>query len=234
MANQTLTDRISERIHREANLHVAVEESRERIVLSGMVDSPEARDQAVDIAARLAPGKRIDADALEVMVTLASPDATVDVPAAGNLSDTIVDVVDANDTLAPDFMDRPTETDPGAVIQDGEEPYFPPTDPVLATDNRGNVEVIGGFSSTSDSAQEVAPSAMDGRPGDEALVDAISRELRQDAATTDLRILVTVREGVAHLRGTVADLDDAENAEAVAARVPGVVEVIEDLLVQAG
>lgn len=42
-------------------------------------------------------------------------------------------------------------------------------------------------------------------------------------------MLVFVRNGIVHLRGQVSDLDDADNAEAVAARVPGVQEVIEEL-----
>ena len=75
----------------------------------------------------------------------------------------------------------------------------------------------------------VAVSASDGRPGDEALASAIRRELREDATTTDLPLGVAVRRGVAYLRGRVAGPEDAENAEAVAARVPGVVEVVERL-----
>ena len=38
--------------------------------------------------------------------------------------------------------------------------------------------------------------------------------------------------GIARLRGLVQDLDDAENAEEVAARVPGVIEVREELDVE--
>ena len=89
--------------------------------------------------------------------------------------------------------------------------------------------MLGGFSASSMESVEVAPSASDNRLGDEAIEDAIRRELREDASTTDLNIQVLVRQGVARLRGTVADLDDAENAEAVASRVPGVREVVEEL-----
>src|SRR5438034_154982 len=71
--------------------------------------------------------------------------------------------------------------------------------------------------------------SQDGGRGDEALADAVRRELAQDSAPTDLVILVAVREGVVHLRGQVADMDDADNAEAVASRVPGVREVVEEL-----
>lgn len=52
-------------------------------------------------------------------------------------------------------------------------------------------------------------------------------ELREDAATTDLRVDVLVWDGVVRLRGTVPTLEDADNAEAVAARVPGVREELE-------
>ncbi|GAC1329644.1 MAG: hypothetical protein NVSMB2_28610 [Chloroflexota bacterium] len=71
--------------------------------------------------------------------------------------------------------------------------------------------------------------SSDGRIGDEALADAVRRELHQDASTTELRILVAVRNGVVHLRGQVPDLDDADNVEAVASRVPGIREVVEEL-----
>jgi osmotically-inducible protein OsmY len=89
--------------------------------------------------------------------------------------------------------------------------------------------MLGGFELESDEDVEVEPSAMDSQPGDEALADAVRRELAEDAATTDLTITVVVRNGVVHLLGAVPDLDDADNAEAVAARVPGVVEVLEEL-----
>ncbi len=75
---------------------------------------------------------------------------------------------------------------------------------------------------------EVERSA-DGTLGDEAIADAIRRELREDAATTALAVDVAVYRGVARLRGTVQDIADAENAEEVAARVPGVLEVREEL-----
>jgi osmotically-inducible protein OsmY len=57
----------------------------------------------------------------------------------------------------------------------------------------------------------------------------VRRELAEDSATADLNIVVAVRNGVVHLRGQVADLDDADNAESVAGRVPGIREVVEEL-----
>lgn len=113
--------------------------------------------------------------------------------------------------------------------------YFAPTDPVIDTsthDEQGNVTVLGGFEATSMDDETVDASAEDNRPGDEALADAIRRELREDASTTDLQVDVRVVRGVAHLRGIVPTLEDAENAEAVASEVPGVMEVDEELDVQ--
>jgi hypothetical protein len=147
--------------------------------------------------------------------------------------------------IAPDFTDQPLDT---TGIEDFAEPYpldtktagildetqdvvFPPTDPVV-TPASGNVAVLGGFAPTAMDAQGVAPSAADRGYGDEALADAIRRELRADASTTALTIRVVVRNGVAHLRGTVEGMEDADNAEAVAARVPGVREVREGLQVR--
>lgn len=68
---------------------------------------------------------------------------------------------------------------------------------------------------------------------DEAIARAVRRELHEDAATTELRIAVEVEGGVVRLRGKVPEVGDAENAEEVAGRVPGVGEVIEELVVAA-
>jgi osmotically-inducible protein OsmY len=79
----------------------------------------------------------------------------------------------------------------------------------------------------------VAPSSLDRQPGDEALADAIRRELREDAATTELKIQVEVVEGIAYLRGAVPHMEDLDAVEAVAGEVPGVREVVDELEVQA-
>jgi BON domain len=102
------------------------------------------------------------------------------------------------------------------------EAYVPPMDPVVGTDARCRIEVPGGFGLSSMDALDVDASAQDPQPGDEVLADAIRRELREDAATASLVIAVNVRDGVASLRGTVDGLEDAEGAEDVASRVPGV------------
>jgi len=145
------------------------------------------------------------------------------------------------DEIEPSLVDQEILNDPMAasgptsssddVVSDGDEVYVPPTDPVITTDEHGNIEMLGGFSQTAIDGVAPLPSASDGKLGDEAIEDAIRAALRRDSATTDLQINVLVRQGVAHLRGTVPDLDDAENAEDVASRVPGVREVMEELTV---
>ena len=139
----------------------------------------------------------------------------------------------------PGVENQPLETNSQNVIDAGEpdddepaEPdtaYFPPTDPVLTVDDQGNLAVLGGFAASADDDVSAQRSAEDTRPGDEALADAIRRELREDALTTDLAIEVEVDQGVAHLSGEVTDIIDAENAEEVANRVPGVQEVVDEL-----
>ena len=116
---------------------------------------------------------------------------------------------------------------PAEEEADDRETYFPPTDPVVTTDDHGDPEVLGGFSETSMDDAPVARSANDGQAGDEALADAVRRELREDALTTDLGVRVDVRDGVAILTGQVADLADADAAEEVAGRVAGIKEVMD-------
>jgi len=148
-------------------------------------------------------------------------------------------LADAGGEFEPDFTDQSEMRDPseasGANSSGSDDPaaegdavYTPPIDPVVKTDAHGRAEILGGFGSDDDD-QPVERSASDGRLGDEALADAVRRRLAEDSATTDLPIIVAVRNGVAHLRGQVSDLDDADNAENVAASVPGIREVVEEL-----
>jgi osmotically-inducible protein OsmY len=231
--NAPLTRRIEAQLA-EAGLQVTVEQSDGSLILSGIVESEEAREAANDIVARVAPRARID-NQLDVQSVLPTDvdDFVGDEPTA-ELAETRAEVAEQ---IEPDFTDEPGLSDPieaaGANSSDSDDPaetgevYTPPTDPVVTTGLHGEARVLNGFDSGEDLTVE--PSALDGRPGDEALADAVRRELAEDAATTDLEIVVAVRNGVAHLRGLVPDLDDADNAESVASRVPGIREVVEEL-----
>jgi hypothetical protein len=142
--------------------------------------------------------------------------------------------------VEPSMIDQELLTDPTAAagpsdswedpVEDGEEVYVPPTDPVITTGVHGDTEVLGGFST--DSMETRGPlHSSDGEIGDEAIADAVRAALRQDAATTDLQVDVIVEDGIARLYGAVPGLEDVDNAEAVAGRVEGVVEVMEELQV---
>lgn len=137
----------------------------------------------------------------------------------------------------PDFMEPVSSFDFQRSVDEA-EPWFPPTDPVVepSSDSRG-LEIVGGFqyAATEDTDQledEAVADATELGDGqlaitrsDDDLREDVTRELHEDASTTALRLNVQVINGVVYLRGRVQTMEDADNAESVAARVPGVVEV---------
>jgi osmotically-inducible protein OsmY len=253
-----MRQRISRAIAEQAGLDVVVdtEGNGRGLVLSGRVDSPAARQAAQDIASALAPGTPISND-LEVEVVqpplattaLQGDQTAANTPQAviADLPSDVAEIEAADGELQPDFTDQaldttgiedfaeplPLDTETTGILDETENVGFPPTDPVVTTDASGDAQVLGGFAATSLDDVPVARSALDAEPGDEALADAVRRELHEDAATTDLAIEVTVERGVAYLRGTVAGPEDADNAETIAGNVPGVRGVVEELEVRA-
>lgn len=231
-----LTSKIEHQLA-ENDMQVAVEFSDGALILSGVVDSEEMRQAAEDIASSVAPDQRID-NQIEVETVLPTDvdDFQSEEPTAV-LEDSVADLRAHGEEFEPDLIGRSVVTDPVEIVgadSDGPddiaaegETYTPPDDPVVTTDRHGRTQILGGFDSSSDDSE--VDISSDGRVGDEALADAVRRELRQDASTTELTILVAVRNGIVHLRGQVPDLDDADNAEAVASRVPGIREVVEEL-----
>jgi len=142
--------------------------------------------------------------------------------------------------VEPSLNDQDLLTDPVAAVgdpddwedpvQEGDQAYVPPMDPVVGTDAHGGTRVLGGFSP--DATSERSPlRSSDGQIGDEAVADAVRAALRQDATTTDLQVDVAVEGGIVRLFGTVPGMEDVDNAESVAERVPGVVDVVEELQV---
>ena len=124
-------------------------------------------------------------------------------------------------------FNEPPQDDPQRAVEEA-EPYFPPTDPVVRSGSEPRV--LGGFEPTSMSGDPARPPRSEsGGVPDEALAARVRRELREDAATTDLRLEVEVRDGIATLRGTVNDLADTDNALEVAGRVSGIVDVVDEL-----
>src|SRR5205823_1032291 len=94
------------------------------------------------------------------------------------------EIRDMGADIEPDFTDQGILTDPLAAagpsgsyddpVQEGDEVYVPPSDPVIAVDAHGEAHVLGGFSTDSMDSVEVDRSA-DGRLGDEAIEDAVRR-----------------------------------------------------------
>lgn len=225
MQNPVLSATIDRHLREQAELHVSVRVQHDHVILEGRVSSPEARQAAEDLAAQVALGYRIE-NHLEIedlrpeevrhMRTATADDLRAVEPHIHRFAPT------PQHASATD-----SDVDPGAG--ESGEPFVPPTDPPLERDAQVVLRILGGFGLSALDDVSVDESASDPILGDEALAEAIRRELREDAATTALNIDVEVWDGVAHLRGMVAGPEDAEAAEAVAARVPGLAEVADDL-----
>lgn len=130
-----------------------------------------------------------------------------------------------------DFTDDIGTTDVIEVVDEGEI-YFPATDPVVepVQESLQHLEVVGGDAPTGMDIpvdNEDVPDRF--HQGDDELTQDVYAALQRDGMTTDLDIRVYVRNAVVHLHGVVNSLDEAEAAEEVAARVPGIVEVEEEL-----
>jgi len=233
------TTEIANRIEAELEIPVVVEEDGGLLVISAMVETESEKLAVLDLVEMLSDRRPVE-DNIEI--TSALPGEARGVRLAGGITRDI----DAREGLSEreaiepgDFMDRTASTDALGVTgsgvegydqevsDEGDDTYSPPIDPVA-----GMTNVIGGFSMSSTEA-ETERSAFGGY-GDEAIKEAVERELREDSETAELTVSVHVSRGRVRLRGRVPTIDDADDAANVAERVPGVVEVIDDLDVEAG
>ena len=225
-----------DRVLEEAGIYLASEVRDGAVILSGEVESDASRQAALDVASALAePAGLTVEDAIEVMETAPDTGFLADAAAGGGEFGYVDPDIDHDDRLDPGFELEPDFT--GRIgTTDSEEsaaeatPYFPPTDPVVRpTGDDQTLAVVGGFGATA-MDDETGGASFDARNDDDITQDVV-RELREDALTIDLVVHVSTRAGVVTLRGEVPTLDDAENAEAVASRIPGVLEVREDLTI---
>lgn len=223
------TEAIARAIEETAGLILAVQKDEAGIVVSGIVDNEAERDAALDIARSMSDGAEVT-DAIEVLGDLPDDIEEGLAEITGDISDDTIepgDFTDQNILRSAEEAAGPSTSFEDDEVSDGATAYVPPIDPVGT-----QTEVIGGTQLSSMDSIEVERSS-DGQLGDEAIRDAVLRELREDSATTHLSLDVAVVRGVVRLGGRVADLADAESAEEVAARVPGVIEVEERLDVEA-
>lgn len=221
----SLAREVEQRLRDDAELYIDVSEAGGRLVLTGLLSTESERAIALDVVHEVAPDAEVD-DNLEVDGVLPGGLGVADVEAGAEDVEAIEpgDFTDQQTIHFGEDAAGPTSAFEDDEASSGAEVFVPPIDPV-ATDR----EVIGGLQTSSMDDVEVEPSALDGALGDEAIRDAILRELREDAQTRDLEVDVEVTEGRVVLRGHVLFLEDVDAAEEVTARVPGVEEVEEEL-----
>ena len=198
--------------------------------LAGQLSSAQARREA-EARARQVPGitrvvneiQVVPADAIEPPLVTAQDGTDIHALREPVRREREGPEPDFTDDIGSDFMSESV---------DEAEPYFPPTDTVVKPRSRlqEGVEWVGGFAPTANTG----PAEAEQRPlrfhrEDSEIAEDVRLALEEDASTTDLDIRVQVRRGVVYLRGTVSTLDEVEAAEAVASRVPGVIEVREEL-----
>jgi BON domain len=209
-------------------LFIAVEKREDTLFLSGEVDSEDDKQAVLDLASDFARRNQLTIDD--------SIDVLEEIPESALTYFAESDSIDDEDAIAavnregidPIDVQRSIGTSDAEFAAEEGIPYYPPTDPVIEPfEGEEELEIIGGFAPGSyDRSEDLRPGQ---NFGDERITELVRRELREDATTTDFDIEVETRAGVVFLRGTVETLDDAENVEAVAARVPGVVDVHEEL-----
>jgi DnaK suppressor protein len=196
---------------RSAGLTLTVTVERGVLRLEGIITSEEEREAALDLAAWV-PGIEQVVDDMELR------ELDIDSPGALFLPLAEIDEDDG-------FTD-----DPMAAAAEG-LPYFPPTDPPVRMRRESDeLEVASGFMSTAldDDEPGVQEEQDIGVPGgDEALVERVLENLKEDARTTHLNLYVSVFNGVVVLTGTVQDNLDSDSAVEVAGDTPGVEDVID-------
>src|SRR5688572_2115082 len=223
-------------IAQRAGIQAAIQIDGEELTVSGFASTEGEKRAALEIVEEFAPDMSVVDDIAIMDVMPAEIDGLqVSETESEGLTGATPGTSDTEALEPGDFTDQQTMRDPTAAsgpsgthaddqTEEGDEVYVPPTDPVRGSDN----EPLGGFQTTAMDDDREPVSQIVGGPADAGIVDAVLLELRQDAETTHLDLRVSSSEGVVRLRGIVEDIEDAENAEAVAERVPGVVEVIDE------
>lgn len=216
------------------DLNISVRVRQGRVYLVGAVSSEGEKREAERLVSRV-PGIKgvvnqlvVDQTGYQSASHIAGPEPEV-VDELSLEDITLAEQEDAEPSFVGDV--GPTDvTDTENVVE-----FFPPTDPVEHDSDREHqgMELRGGWAPTS----MTEPTDVDIEPGhfersDYEILDDVIHALRNDAATQDLDIKVSVHNSIVHLHGTVPALEDAENAEEVASRVDGVLEVVEALNIE--
>ena len=127
---------------------------------------------------------------------------------------------------------RSGETDDASEAAEEGLTYVAPSDPPVTTGNAGEPEFAAGFGS---SALDDEPFDADHHSelvtADDEVSERVRDALRADAATSQYADELDVETAgrIVVLRGRVADLDDEDTIVAVAERVAGISQVIDEL-----
>ncbi|HZS94165.1 MAG TPA: BON domain-containing protein [Chloroflexota bacterium] len=109
-----------------------------------------------------------------------------------------------------------------------QEPYSPPTDPPVLPGGPEGIHVATGFGRSAEEEQAGNPPPR----GDEDLREEILLLLREDSDANTLPLDVDVQGGIVRLVGPVPSALDAERVTTLIGNVQGVVDVIDDTLIE--
>lgn len=223
------------------DVNTAIEVTGDTIVVTGIVDTPEEHEAVLNVLGEFLPNVHIEDNiAMGAVMPEEIGDMRLSSTEAAGFAGAEAGLRDSEALEPGDFTDQAILEDQGVAsgpsgthadddVAEGDEVYVPPTDPAM--DREG--EFLGGFQTTADPGEAVPRSEVAGGSADGAIEDAVRDALLRDSATTALEIEVMSANGFVVLTGMVDDIEDAENAQAIAAEVPGVREVREELEVRA-
>ena len=131
---------------------------------------------------------------------------------------------------------REGETDNPDIAAEEGLTYVPPIDPpVVPSDDRQGAEIASGFGvdALEEPYDEDHHSSL--VTGEDEMAARVREALRADSLTTQYAddLVIGTRGGRVVIRGFVDDLEDTDNVVAVAERVEGVLEVIDETEVRA-
>lgn len=216
-------------------LNIGVQVNKGIVYLRGAVSSLEEKRQAERLVSEVPGTKRVVNELIIDPTGYQGESQLEDRPHAEVVDALELEDIDLGeqDDTEPSFMGPvgPTDvTETEDVVE-----FFPPTDPVVhgASREQQGMELRNAWAPTS----MTRPTEPENEPehfehSDYEILENVIQALRDDASTQDLNIQVSVHDSIVHLHGTVPSLDDADNAEAVAAGVDGVLEVVEALNIE--
>jgi hypothetical protein len=134
--------------------------------------------------------------------------------------------------LLEDAELRSDETSDPLLASEEGLAYVPPVDPpVIPSDNPEGAEIAAGFASSRTDESFDSDHLTEVLPAEDEMTARVRDALRSDATTAAFADSLDIESdgGLVILRGVVEDLEDDDNAVAVAAEVPGVEEVVDAL-----